>query len=215
MYKLVNLLAVLAVTAAWPAMAQSFSTDTAGYQGSDAVRLTFDSPLPSGFSLNGGRITTGNVSGRQAQPKGSTGNYLTTDIGKATITADRGYGAVSFLWGSIDTYNSVSFFDQAGKVLGSLTGSDVASPPPANGDQTSDRTNRYVTFTADAKTGQMINSLQLNSTGFAFETDNFAFINAKGPVPVPEPGVAVLFGSCAALVMLRRRRGMRQSPAVA
>ena len=42
-----------------------------------------------------------------------------------------------------------------------------------------------------------------------------AFINAKGPVPVPEPGVAVLFGSCAALVMLRRRRGMRQSPAVA
>lgn len=215
MSKLVNMLAVVAVTAASPAMAQSFITDTAGYQGSDAVRLTFDSPLPSGFSLNGGRITTGNIGGKQAQPKGSTGNYLTTDIGKATITADKGYGAVSFLWGSIDTYNTVHFLDQAGKIIGSLTGSQVANPPPANGDQSSDRTNRYVTFTADAKTGQLINGVQLKSTGFAFETDNFAFINAKGPVPVPEPGVAVLFGSCAALVMLRRRRGMRQPAAIA
>lgn len=208
MSKFVKLLCAVAMTGASPALAQSFMTGTTGYQGNDATLVTFDSPLPSGFSLNGGRVTTGSIVGRQAQPKGSTGNYLSTDIGAATLTADRGYGSVSFLWGSIDTYNLVQFFDQAGKLVGSLSGSQVADAP-VNGDWTSDRTNRYVTFTADPKSGQLINSVRLNSTGISFEADNFAFINGQGPVSVPEPDVALLFGPVAALVLWRRRRALR------
>ncbi|MBC2651078.1 PEP-CTERM sorting domain-containing protein [Novosphingobium flavum] len=189
-------------------MAQSFSTSLTPYSGNDAVRVTFDSPLPSGFSLNGGRITTGSKVGVQAQPKGSTGNYLTTDIGTATLTANQGYGSVSFLWGSIDTYNLVEFLDKTGKVVGSLTGSQVAQAP-VNGDWNADRTNRYVTFNADTKS-QLINSVRLKSTSIAFETDNFAFFNA-GPVAVPEPGVAGLFGAMAAVALLRRRSAIARA----
>ena len=200
MAKFAKLLCVLTLAGSTPAMAQSFVSDTTGYQGTDAVLVNFDSPLPSGFSLNGGRVTTGSIAGVQAQPNGSTGNFLSTDI-------DKGYGAVSFLWGSIDTYNLVEFLDQAGQLVGSLTGSQVALDP-ANGDWTSDRTNRYVTFTAD-QSGQLINSVRLNSTGISFEADNFAFINAQAPVPVPEPDMAMLFGPVAALVLWRRRRALR------
>ena len=207
MMKLTTLTLVIAALGSTPVMAQTFTSTNSAYAGSDAVRLTFDSPLPSGFSLNGGRITTGSIRNVQAQPAGSTGKYLTTDIGSATITADKGYGAVSFLWGSIDLYNTAEFFDQAGKLLGKLTGSQVA-PPPVNGDWTANRTNRYVTFFANAAAGQSISKVRLKSTSIAFETDNFAFIPAGGPVSVPEPGVAVLFGSAAALVLLRRRRAV-------
>lgn len=202
-----------AVFGSSPLMAQSFTSSTADYTGNDAVRLTFESPLPSGFSLNGGRITTGSIGGVQAQPKGSTGKYLTTDIGTATIKADKGYGAVSFLWGSVDTYNAAEFFDKAGKLLGSLTGSQVADAP-VNGDWKSDRTNRYVTFFADAAAGQSIAKVRLKSSSIAFETDNFAFIPAKEPVAVPEPGVALLFGSATAFVLLRRRRASGSGAAV-
>ncbi len=204
MPRIVKCFVLASALVSMPAMAQSFSTSLTPYSGNDAVRVTFDSPLPSGFSLNGGRITTGSKVGVQAQPKGSTGNYLTTDIGTATLTANQGYGSVSFLWGSIDTYNLVEFLDKAGKVVGSLTGSQVAQAP-VNGDWTADRTNRYVTFNADTKGGQLINGVRMKSTSIAFETDNFAFFNAPGPVPVPEPGVAGLFGAMAAVALLRRR----------
>lgn len=207
MVKYAILTLYLAIVGVSPAMAQSFTSTTSGYTGADAVRITFDSPLPSGFSLNGGRVTTGSIVGVQAQPKGSTGKYLTTDIGTATIKADKGYGAVNFQWGSIDTYNTAEFFDQAGKLLGSLTGSQVASAP-VNGDWKADRTNRYVTFFADTAAGQSISKVRLKSTSIAFETDNFAFIPASGPVAVPEPGVALLFGSATAVVLLRRRRAI-------
>jgi len=208
MPRIVKCFVLASALVSMPAMAQSFSTSLTPYSGNDAVRVTFDSPLPSGFSLNGGRITTGSKVGVQAQPKGSTGNYLTTDIGTATLTANQGYGSVSFLWGSIDTYNLVEFLDKTGKVVGSLTGSQVAQAP-VNGDWNADRTNRYVTFNADTKS-QLINSVRLKSTSIAFETDNFAFFNA-GPVAVPEPGVAGLFGAMAAVALLRRRSAIARA----
>ena len=170
--------AALAAGLIAPAGAQTFSTSTTGYSGTSGATITFDSALPNGFSLNGGRVVSSSTAGINAQPLGSTGNYLTTDIGAAKISSAIGYDSVNFLWGSIDSYNFVKFFDQAGALIGQLTGSDVAVGP-ANGNQTSTDTNRYVTYSVDPASNRRISSLELNSNGYALEADNVSFYNAN------------------------------------
>jgi PEP-CTERM motif len=205
MRKLILLSSAVALGLTTPAIAGTFSTSANGYTGSDAVVLNFDSPLPSGFSLDGGRLANGSSANVAAQPLGSTGNYLTTDIGSARIATTTGYDSVNFLWGSIDTYNLAKFFDAAGNLLGQLAGADVATGS-ANGNQTSSDTNRYVNFTVNPATGGLINAIELSSTSYAFETDNFAFYNANSPAQVPEPGSLLLFGIGAAALAARRRK---------
>lgn len=199
--------AALAVALIAPAGAQTFSTSTSGYSGSDAVKIDFDSPLPNGFSLEGGRIATASTGGLSTQPLGSTGNYLTSDIGSAVISSTTGFDTVDFLWGSIDTYNIAKFYDAAGALIGQLTGSEVAQ---ADGDQTSSHPSRYVTFSVDPATNQRISKVSLTSSDYSLETDNFSFYNkysgGNGPVPVPEPGTMLLFAVAAAALMFAAQR---------
>lgn len=201
--------AALAVALIAPAGAQTFSTSTSGYSGSDAVKIDFDSPLPNGFSLEGGRIATASTGGLSTQPLGSTGNYLTSDIGSAVITSTTGFDTVNFLWGSIDTYNIAKFYDAAGALIGQLTGSDVAQGQ-SYGDLTTTDGNRYVTFSVDPATNQRISKVALTSSDFSMETDNFSFYNkytgGNGPVPVPEPGTMLLFALAAAALMFADQR---------
>lgn len=157
-----------------------------------ATVVTFDSPLPSGFSLHGGSIVQGSVSGQYAAPAGDPTKYLTTGSGKAAIVADKAYQSVGFYWGSIDTYNAVSLYDAVGKLIARFTGGDI---PPANGDTSSGATNRYVSYTLDP--GSLISGIRaivFESGSNAFEVDNVAFGTAPGhPAPVPEPATMGLF----------------------
>ena len=155
--------------------------------------VTFDSPLPSGFSLNGGTIVQGSSSGQYAAPAGDATKYLTTGAGQqSTLIADQGYQSVGFYWGSIDTYNAVSLYDTLGKLIARFTGADI---PPAGGDQSSGATNRYVSYTLDP--GSLISGIRaivFESAGNAFEVDNVAYGTAPGsPAPVPEPATMGLF----------------------
>src|SRR3546814_10506647 len=82
---------------------------------------------------------------------------------------------VSFLWGSVDAYNTIEFLGAGGVVLATFTGSDIFNP--ANGSQTDPNLNPLVRFDLTGSDVGALTELRLSSTSNAFETDNFT-INA-------------------------------------
>jgi hypothetical protein len=202
--------AALAIAASGTAQAQTITNDpfdqTASLP-SWAKVVTFDSPLPTGFSLNGGKIVKGNGSG-YAAPAGDSSYYLVADRTTATVSADKGYQSVGFYWGSIDSFNVVKLLDTAGKLIAKFSGADL---PPANGDQGSAATNRYVSYTLDPSQGFAgIGSIVFASSGTSFEVDNVAFGTKPGsPASVPEPATLGLFAI--GLAALGRRLGRKRA----
>ncbi|WP_111642210.1 Npun_F0296 family exosortase-dependent surface protein [Marinimicrobium alkaliphilum] len=148
-------------------------------------------------------IVSGNLGGVYAEPLGTDAPYLTVplDQSSGSATFDLGFSANYFglYWGSIDAYNSISFWS-GGSMVDSFTGSDIVSP--ADGGQGSTDTNRYVNFDFGAMS---FDQVMLSSTSYAFESDNHAF----ALVSVPEPGVVVLFGLGILGLGLSRRRARK------
>jgi hypothetical protein len=128
--------------------------------------------------------------GQSASPFGINDSFLSVPNPVANGTAEFGLGAdydyFGLFWGSVDTYNTLSFWND-GAEIASFSGSDI-SPLIANGDQGSWNSNRYVNFFFTD--GDMYDTIRLNSTSYAFETDNHAY----GVVAVPEPSIIALFG---------------------
>jgi hypothetical protein len=184
MLKRTLMMAAAACTfAAAPAYAQ---VNLSAVPGSDpyagpAPTYDFESPAP----VSGGLVTTGDLSGISAQPYGSTGNFWTvgpTDgsPGEMNLSSFAGIASISFIWGSVDSYNTLEVLDRLGNVLETFTGADAAVSP--NGNQTDPITNPLALLTFSGTTQGNIGGLRLSSTSNAFETDNFAV------TAVPEPG---------------------------
>lgn len=156
----------------------------------------------------GGAVVTLPNTSAHAQPVGSTGNYYSvgpTDGEPGTIDLSS-FGdifSISLLWGSVDSYNTLTFIDGLGNALagGTFVGNDIFNP--ANGDQTDPNTNPLVTFYFTGADAANVAGISLTSNGTnAFETDNYA-INA-----VPEPGTwaMMLLGFGALGFAMRRRK---------
>ena len=98
-----------------------------------------------------------------------TTNYLTVGGGGVeTITFGSEQNAFGLYWGSVDSYNSISFYEGS-QLVGSYTGASVA-PLFADGNQGSFASNGYVQFSGLAQ----FNKVVLQSTSNAFEIDNIS-----------------------------------------
>ena len=107
--------------------------------------------------------------GLYAEPYHDTSNYLAV-LGNDSETVSFTSMRTSFglYWGSIDTYNSIAFYNND-RVIISYAGSDLAPLLPIPfGDQTNDGSNRYVRFGGIGS----FDTVVLNSGGNSFELDN-------------------------------------------
>jgi len=159
-----------------------------------------------------GAVVSGSVVNRYAAPAGDSTRYLTiayaSPVGSATLAFNAPENYFGLYWGSIDSYNSISF-ELNGQVIASFTGTQLPSPIQANGDQQSSLSNRYVNFFFGT---QFFDEVVLHTTNYAFESDNIAY--ADPPAAVPEPGslltlLSALMGTCA-WSRLRRRKNPAQ-----
>lgn len=157
----------------------------------DATVVDFNGGKPAGYSGQGS-VLSGSLGGKYATPANDATPYLSVaypaQSGIETFAAPLGasYNYFGLYWGSIDDYNSLSFYSGA-TLVASVTGLNVIQAGTALGDQTAAGSNRYVNFTfVDATFDRIV----FNTTQFAFESDNHAF----GNVSVPEPATLALFG---------------------
>lgn len=148
-------------------------------------------------------LVNGNASGKYAQPLGVDSQYLSVpNPSPNSLSANFHLGAAAnyfgLFWGSIDSYNFISFYLN-NSLVASYSGIDIVGQF-ADGNQLSLNSNRYINFDFG---GTAFDSVTLTSTGFAFESDNHAF---KKLIAVTEPSTSLLFILGLAGLLLARRQ---------
>ncbi|HBG07905.1 MAG: hypothetical protein A2075_19040 [Geobacteraceae bacterium GWC2_58_44] len=148
---------------------------------------TFDAAPVFSWSGNGG-IVSGSVPNVTAAPFGQSApdstNYVSVPNGSRTATGFTMSNYLGLWWGSVDSYNTIDFYNGA-TLVASITGDDAINPSPANGNRTAPGTNLYVNI----HDLPHFDSFTLSSSTFAFEADNIAV------GVVPEPGTMMLLGA--------------------
>ena len=192
-------LAVAGSAQAMTLVSSSNGPDTGPLPG-QTVLYDFESGTPAGLSGNFA-IVQGSVAGQYAAPLGDDTHYLTVPLngstGSATLALAQPLTSLSLYWGSIDTYNTISFADAGGNSLGSFTGADIP-PAPADGSQGNALNNRRVNFDFG---GSSASSVTFASGNKAFEVDNIA-----GSVPEPTTWAMLIAGMGMVGAAARRRR---------
>jgi hypothetical protein len=172
----------------------------------------FNDGTTGNLDLTGGSVVTTASSPNHAPPLGSDGDYYSTgpsDGTPATLSLSKGAYYLSFLYGSIDSYNSVTFHYAAGSGIADVTFTgaqlNAFAGDPANGNQTSPATNKYIQFNL-GNTGDQLRSVSFGSSTNAFEIDNL-YVNA-----VPEPAAWALmiagFGFIGGALRTRARKNL-------
>jgi hypothetical protein len=128
-------------------------------------------------------IYNGTASGVAAAPYGATGslttNYLAAEpSGSVTVAFNSQQKYFGLLWGSVDTYNSLNFYNN-GTLVESLTGSQISAN--ANGNQLA--SGSYI-VNLDFNNGASFNSVVATSSSPAFEFDSVAYASTAVPITV-------------------------------
>jgi hypothetical protein len=167
-----------------------------------SIIYDFESGTPAGL-IGNFAIVQGSASGQYAAPLGDATHYLAVPIdgssGSATLTLSSPLTSLSIYWGSIDTYNTISFADGNGFSLGSFTGAQIPAAP-ADGSQANMLNNRRVNFDFG---GSSAASVTFTSGSKAFEVDDIA---GTGVVPEPATWVMLIAGMGMVGAAIRRRR---------
>jgi hypothetical protein len=188
-----------------------------GYANSLPAGIDFEEGSPDyitadsvfGFDWSGnGQVVQPPTTGSSAVPFGDTSNfYMSVPGGGAeTLTIDKlslnspGLAALSLFIGSLDKYNSITFF--SGGLSQTILGTDlldsvVAGNDANSGNQASDSTNRYFTFLFDNSTP--VDAIEFDSKSNAFEFDNLnpaviVAIQEGGGMPEPQVWIILLGG---------------------
>jgi hypothetical protein len=150
---------------------------------------------PSGVTLTGGAIVSGNLVNQYADP-GVGDPYLTVGgsvppATTATLTFATALKHFGVFWGTPDSYNTLNFYDGASLLASFVPGGAFLTASGSSADA------RYVDFFADA--GTVFDRVEFASTSAAFEADNIAY--SKVPTPAMLPAI-IGFG----LTALKRRK---------
>lgn len=186
-----------------PASAAVTLTSTPGAGSYSGPTPTYDFETPAPFT--GGLVTNASTSGIRARPLGSTGNYATVGPSDGTpgilnLATFGDIDWISFIWGSIDTYNTLDVLDATGATIASFGGANVIAM--ANGNRTDPATNRIVKLTFTGADRSNVSGLRFRSTGNAFEFDNVAIAAA---VPEPATWMMMLLGMAGVGFSMRRK----------
>ncbi|MFH2091216.1 MAG: PEP-CTERM sorting domain-containing protein [Pseudomonadota bacterium] len=166
-----------------------------------AVVETFDSPT---WEWEGsGQVVLGSLPGKYAAPYNSQymsdkdlTHYMSVpdpdgaSTGAYATSFKETYTYFGLFWGSIDGYNSLSFYNGL-DLVHSFNGKDITKPGEFGvnyGNQSAPSTNLYVNFYDLNPFDKVI----MTSLSFAFEADNLAVGNRM--IPNPEPATVILFG---------------------
>jgi VCBS repeat-containing protein len=165
----ITVLAAGVTTNAFGLNTETFDGQTVGHRSFHSTTLGAD------FNGTGSsQVFHGTVDGVSAAPfvgplpgAADTTNYFSVGGGATeTISFATEQNAFGLYWGSVDSYNTISFYDGL-KLVASYSGANVA-PLLSNGNQGSFASNGYVEFSG---LGQF-NKVVLGSTSNAFELDN-------------------------------------------
>lgn len=182
--------------------------DSTGGLTTSGIMVSF---APDGQAVQGGMSgkyaapylsgTNGLGFGSPNQPNGVDATTFLTSGGKsgssATLALPGFEQYFGLLWGSVDSYNTLTFYNGSTSV-GTITGTQVTTT--ANGNQGANGT-----FYVNINSGLAFNRVVATSSAYAFEFDNVAF--SKTPLDVPEPGTLGIMGlGLLAIVGLAIRR---------
>lgn len=173
---------------------------------------TFDTVVPPPNSLPGQfRSPFQNFDGSTfpcCSPDYSLASYNSVRNGTATYNFGTAALSLSLLWGSPDTYNTISFYsglNGTGAALGSFTGASLVGDGAHSFPASLGFGHDFVKFVSDVA----FLSVVLSSTNPAFEYSNLTAFDRNGdnaPV-IPLPPAMLLFGSAlVGLGLLGRRR---------
>ena len=182
-----------------------FRSLTLSYDG-DAGAVSGSGPTDAAPYLSGGNgLGFGPSGSTQANGVDGTTYIAAGRGGSVTLQFPTLETYLGILWGSVDGYNSLSFYNGA-TLIGTVTGSDVMASP--SGDQGANGT-AYVNINATG--GSAFDRVVAMSGGNAFEFDDVAFNEtipalALAADPAPEPMGLGLFGiGLLGLAFVRRR----------
>ena len=188
----------------------TFDTVSAQAYGSISA---FGSFSDGGASFSGSAVVMNNGGqgslGLYATPYGDTTNYMAVlGGGSEQIAYSSLKDSFGLYWGSVDTYNSLAFYN-GDSLVATITGADVDPPMSANGGQTDYASNGYVWITALPQFDRVVAASGANS----FEFDNViagvgpGFPGASSAVPEPSTWAMLLVGfSGLGYAAFRRKR---------
>jgi PEP-CTERM motif-containing protein len=160
-----------------------------------AIEYTFDNfACPYASCTGDYAILSESISGKAALPFSAATSYISVPYNNlpGSVSFGLGFNADYFglYWGSVDAYNSISFFNDA-DLVATYTGSDLVGAF-ANGNQVSFSSNRFINFQFGG--GELFNKITMTSTNWAFESDNHAVVSVVTgkTASVPEPATALM-----------------------